>query len=88
MNASQVKEVHLSKQVERCLLHRVLVNVWPMKDYCKMVSMVSLVLALGLSITLFGGTAHAADTAKTTQKIAGEHLTFLTGFIGATPSTA
>jgi len=46
------------------------------------------VLALGLSTTLLGGTAHAADTAKPTPKIAGEHLTFLTGFIGATPSTA
>jgi hypothetical protein len=59
-----------------------------MKYYCKKVSAVSLVLALGLATPLFGGTAHAADTAKTTPKIAGEHLTFLTGFIGATPSIA
>ena len=49
---------------------------------------VSLVLALGLSTSLFGGTAHAADTAKTTPKLIGEHLAWMKGFEGTTPSTA
>jgi hypothetical protein len=49
---------------------------------------VSLVLALGLATTLFGGTAHAADTAKTSPKLTGEHLTWMKGFNGTTPSTA
>jgi hypothetical protein len=59
-----------------------------MNDYCKKVSAVSLVLALGLATTLFGGTAHATGTAKSTPKIAGEHLVFMQGFNGETPSTA
>ena len=49
---------------------------------------VSFVLALGLSIALLGGTAHAADTAKSTPKIADEHLAFMTVFNEETPSTA
>ena len=49
---------------------------------------VSFVLALGLSTAVFGGTAHAADTAKTTPKLTGEHLTWMKGFNGTTPSTA
>ena len=59
-----------------------------MKNHCKKVSAASLVLTLGLATTLFGGTAHATDTAKTMPKIAGEHLTWMKGFDGTTPSTA
>ncbi len=49
---------------------------------------ISLVLSLGLSTILFGGTAQAANTAKTMPKIAGQHFAFMTGFNGETPSTA
>jgi hypothetical protein len=53
----------------------------------KVASVFSFVLGLGLTATLFGGTAHAADTAKPTPKIAGEHFAFMSGFNGETPST-
>lgn len=66
----------------------VLVKVYPMKNQRRKSLTVSLVLALGLSTALFGGTAHAADTAKTTPKITGQHLVFMQGFNGVTPSTA
>ena len=59
-----------------------------MKKFRKIAPVVSLVLALCVSSAVFGGAAHAADTAKTTLKIAGQHFAFMTGFNGETPSTA
>lgn len=56
-----------------------------MKTSRKITSVASLVLAVGLSTTLLGGTAHAA---KPTPKIAGQHLVIVQGFNGETPSTA
>jgi hypothetical protein len=48
----------------------------------------SLVLTLGLSATLLSGTAHAADRAKSTPKISGQHFAFMQGFNGETASIA
>jgi hypothetical protein len=59
-----------------------------MKKSRKIALVVSLVLALGVSSAFFGGAAHAADTAKPTPKISGEHFAWMTGFNGTTPSTA
>jgi hypothetical protein len=56
-----------------------------MKNHRRKSVAVSLVLALGLSTTLLGGTAHAA---KPTPKISGQHIAFMKGFIGENPSTA
>jgi hypothetical protein len=59
-----------------------------MKTFKKVSSLASFVLALGLSTTLFAGTAHAGDTAKSEPKISGQHFAFMQGFNGETPSTA
>jgi hypothetical protein len=58
-----------------------------MKNHRRKSLAVSLVLAVSLSTALFGGTAHAADTAKPTPKLAGQRFVFMQGFNGETPST-
>lgn len=58
-----------------------------MKKSKKIAPAASLVLTLGLSVTLLSGTAHAADTAKPTPKISGQRFVFMEGFNGEKPST-
>lgn len=65
-----------------------IVNVWPMNKSKNIASVASLIVSLGLSTTLFGGTAHATETAKPTPTLTGEYLVWMKGFSGASPSTA
>lgn len=58
-----------------------------MKNHRRKSIAVSFALALGLATALFGGTAHAADSAKTMPKISGQHFAFMSGFNGETSST-
>jgi hypothetical protein len=59
-----------------------------MKNHRRKSLAVSFALAMGLATAFFGGTAHAADTAKPTPKLVSDYLTWMTGFNGTTPSTA
>lgn len=65
-----------------------IVNVRSMNKPKNIASVVCLFVALGLSTTLIGATAHAAEPAKPTPKLTGEYLVWMKGFSGSAPSTA